>query len=145
MKELKLRRGGESDLPTLQRLLRSHQMETEVDPGEFWLAEVEGSLAGAARLEWEDGLAYLRPIAVEPDWQAQGIGRVLVQEIATGLHQLNVVARGEAIGFYRRLGFAPVDWEQVPERYRQECTACPDLETCRPAPMAWVRNQTGGS
>jgi N-acetylglutamate synthase-like GNAT family acetyltransferase len=141
MEKLIVRRGGENDLPALQKLLGSHQMETEVDPAEFWLAEVEGGLAGAARLEWEDGQAYLRPVAVDLEWQAQGIGRVLVQEIAADLTELNVVARGEALGFYTQLDFTPVDWEQVPERYRQECANCPDLETCRPAPMSWDRSQ----
>jgi N-acetylglutamate synthase-like GNAT family acetyltransferase len=143
MKELNVRRGGESDLTALQRLLESHQMKTEVDPAEFWLAEVEGGLAGAARLEWEDGLAYLRPVAVDPEWQAQGIGRRLIQELAEGLPELNVVARGEAVGFYTRLGFMPAAWEQVPERYRQECADCPDSESCQPQPMAWERGQKG--
>lgn len=140
MTELCVRRGVESDLHALQQLLSSHQMETEVDPTEFWLADVEGCLAGAARLEWEGGLAYLRPIAVDHQWQARGIGRALVEQIVVGLPQLNVVARGEAIGFYTRLGFVIVPWEQVPGRYRQECADCPDYPACGSRPMVWDRS-----
>ena len=145
MKDLLIRHGCESDLMALQALLASHRMETQVDPAEFWLAEVEGSLAGAARLEIENETAYLRPIAVDQNWQAKGIGRALIQKLVADLTQLNVVARGEAVGFYTQLDFMPVAWEQVPERYRQECADCSDYEACRPAPMIWDRGQTGSN
>lgn len=140
MTELCVRRGVENDLHALQQLLFSHQMETDVDPSEFWLADVEDHLVGVARLEWEGGLAYLRPIAVDHQWQAQGIGRALVERIVIGLPQINVVARGGAVGFYTRLGFVPAPWEQVPERYRQECEDCPGYPACEPRPMVWKRS-----
>ena len=143
MRDPVVRRGRESDRQALQELLASHQMETHVDPLDFWVAEVDESLAAAARLEQEDETVYLRPIAVDRKWQAKGIGRALIQELAADLPRLNVVARGEAVGFYTHLGFAPAAWEQVPQRYRQECADCPDLETCRPEPMTWDRGQTG--
>ena len=102
MKDFLVRRGCENDRQALQELLASYQMETDINPVEFWVAEVNDTLVGAVRLEQENQTAYLRPIAVDQKWQAQGIGRALMQEIMVGLPNLNVVARGEAAGFYRQ-------------------------------------------
>ena len=141
MKKLIVRRGCDSDRQGLQALLASHQMDTNIDPVEFWAAEVDGFLAGAARLESEDGLVYLRPIVVDRRWQAKGIGRALITELITDLPKLNVIARGEAVGFYVQMGFVPLAWGEVPDRFCQECADCYDLEICQPKPMTWQQSQ----
>lgn len=135
-----LRNGKESDRNALQDLLASYKMEADIAPDEFLFAEVDGRVVGAARLEYEEEAAYLRPIVVASEWQGKNIGSVLVERIVQGLQVLHVVARGKAAGFYRSLGFLPMTWEEVPERYRQECQTCPDLQECRPLPMVLTRS-----
>jgi len=137
MKELNIRRGVEDDRQALQALLAANQMTTDIDPGEFLLAIADGKLAGAARLEWQGQTAYLRPVVVDQKWQRKGVGRALIENIMVGLSDLVVVARGEAVGFYRQSGFLPIGWEKVSHRYRQECIECPDLRDCKPLPMRW--------
>lgn len=134
-----LRRGGETDRQALHGLLTSHQMESNIEPAEFLVAEIDGTLVGAARLEYEQQSAYLRPVLIYSKWQMKGIGRALVRALAKDLPSLHVVARGEATGFYERLGFLPMSWEQVPTHYREECVGCPDRAICRPVLMVLTR------
>jgi len=130
-----LRRGEEHDQLPLQALLSSYQMDAVLDAQEFLVAEMDGELVGAARLEYEEGKAYLRPVVVAANMQGQGVGRALVRALAQDLPALEVVARGKAAGFYKSLSFVTMPWEQVPGRYWQECHSCPDYEECRPEPM----------
>jgi len=130
-----MRNGTEADLPALQTILANNQMEVNVNPDEFLLAEIDGELVGIARLENEADQVYLRPIVVDSKWHGKNIGTALVRRIAHGVDVLHVVARGQSTGFYQKLGFLPIPWEQVPMRYQQECNACPDLAECQPQPM----------
>lgn len=130
-----LRNGTEADRQALQTLLENNQMEVDINPAEFLLAEINGELAGAARLEHENSHVYLRPVVVDSKWHGKNIGSALIRSIAQGVDMLYVVSRGKSTGFYQKLGFLPIPWEQVPERYRQECNTCPDLGHCQPIPM----------
>lgn len=71
-------------------------------------------------IERERGSWQLRQMAVRPDLQGRGVGRLLVEEALTrareaGVHQLWAHAREPAVPFYERLGFAAVGapFEQV--------------------------------
>ena len=130
-----LRKGEELDRLAIHSLLASYEMEADLPPSDFMVVEINGQLAGAARLEWEDQGVYVRPILVNPAWRRRSIGTALIRALTQNLSVLHVVARGQAIGFYRKLGFQPMSWDQVPERYRDECETCPNSNTCHPEPM----------
>ncbi len=58
----------------------------------------------------EDGSCELDDLFVEPDSMGLGIGRLLVEDVATraaaaGAIRVNVIANPRAVGFYQRLGF----------------------------------------
>ena len=130
-----LRQGEEADRSAIHDLLSFYEMEADLPGAEFIVVEIDGQIMGAARLEMEEQAAYIRPILVHPNWRRRNIGTALIGEIAKNLPALHVVARGEAVGFYQKIGFTPMPWDQVPERYRLECDACPELEACCPEPM----------
>lgn len=74
----------------------------------------DGEVVGFARAMSDEAFAvYIADILVSPDFQRQGIGRRLTQDILrhypldTFHHQVLVAERG-AEGFYRKLGLAPV-------------------------------------
>ena len=46
-----------------------------------------------------------------------------------------LVARGDAVEFYRAVGFSATQWRELPEVLRDECEACPDRVECEPQPM----------
>jgi ribosomal protein S18 acetylase RimI-like enzyme len=58
----------------------------------------------------EDGRCELDDLFVEPRWMRNGIGRMLVHDVATraaafGASYIDVIANPNALGFYSRLGF----------------------------------------
>ncbi|CAN7287869.1 GNAT family N-acetyltransferase [Mesorhizobium amorphae] len=73
-----------------------------------------GAPAGTARLDVAGPrLGIVRLVAIEPDLQRRGLGRILMQEVETyarrfGLQQLEVNSAKDAEGFYQRLGWVVV-------------------------------------
>lgn len=95
-------------LPELRKLI-------ERNPGLFLVAEEDGMVAGAVIGAWDGRRAWIYHLAVLPDRQGGGIGRMLMDELerrlrAVGATRLNLlVERGNAgvADFYRKLGYAP--------------------------------------
>ena len=146
MEEVHIRQGRPSDRPVLVRLLASQQMATDIDPVDFIMAEVNGRLLGAARLAWvgtDD--AFLRPIVVATEARGTGVGRALLERLFAVCSGISVIARGDAVPFYRQLGFTAMDWSSVPDDYRDECESCDDLAQCRPMSMRWTLKYDGPS
>lgn len=146
MEEVRIRQGRPSDGRALARLLASHRMATDIDPVDFIMAEINGRLLGAARLEWvgtDD--AFLRPIVVATGARGTGFGRALLKRLFGICSRISVIARGDAVPFYRHLGFTAMDWSSVPSEYRDECECCDDLAQCRPMSMRWTLKDEGPS
>ena len=138
------RQGRPEDNADVQDLLVMCGMSAEVDACECLLAEMEDKLVGLGRLEEAEGIAYLRPIAVSPHYQGQGIGHQLMQELLAGRDEVRVVARGEAAHFYSALGLRPMDWDSVYADYREECIHCSEHEQCRPIALRYQAGMDGG-
>lgn len=75
----------------------------------FFIAEIEGRMVGCAALEiysWK--LAEIRSLAVSPDAQGMGVGRMLVQtcvDLADERGILEVMAITSSDQFFRACGF----------------------------------------
>ena len=139
LEEVHIRQGRPTDGPALVCLLASHRMATDIDPVDFIMAEVHGRLLGAARLAWvgtDD--AFLRPIVVAAKSRGTGVGRALLERLFGTCSSISVIAQGDAVPFYRRLGFTAVDWSSAPGVYRDECECCEDMAQCRPMSMRWT-------
>ena len=137
--EVRIRQGRSSDGRALVRLLAAHQMATDIDPVDFIVAEVNGRLLGAARLAWvgvDD--AFLRPIVVATEARGTGLGRALLERLFGVCSSISVIARRDAVPFYRHLGFTAMDWSSIPSEYSDECECCDDLAQCRPMSMRWT-------
>lgn len=146
MEEVCIRQGRPSDKRALVRLLASERMATGIDSVNFIVAEANGRLLGAARLEWV-GMdeAFLRPIVVAAEARGRRLGRALLERLFAICSRISVVARGDAVSFYRHLGFTAMDWSSVPSEYRDECECCGDLAQCRPMSMRWTLKDEGPS
>ena len=66
---------GEAEGERLARLY------LEIDPGGAVVAVRDGRIAAAGFLHLRDEVASLGPVAVDPDFQAQGIGKLLVERL----------------------------------------------------------------
>ena len=92
---------AEKPVQLLAALRNSHTLVT---------ARVSGALVGIGNAISDGHLVvYFPHLLVRPDYQGQGIGRQMMQALLAkyqGYHQLMLVADGQALDFYRRLGFA---------------------------------------
>lgn len=92
---------AEKPVQLLAGLRNSHALVT---------ARVSGTLVGIGNAISDGHLVvYFPHLLVHPDFQGQGIGRQMMQALLDkyqGYHQLMLVADGQALDFYRRLGFA---------------------------------------
>jgi ribosomal protein S18 acetylase RimI-like enzyme len=67
------------------------------------------AVVGCVLFDWTTG--RLRAMAVDPALQGQGVGAQLVRRLeaevaARGVREVTLHARGNAVGFYARLGYA---------------------------------------
>jgi len=141
---VRIRQGRPSDGRALVRLLASDRMATDIDPSEFMIAEKDGRLLGAARLTWVGtNDAFLRPIVVATEARGTGLGRALLERLFGLCSSISVIARSDAVPFYRHLGFTDMDWSSLPVEYWDECECCDDLAQCRPMSMRWTLKDRG--
>jgi amino-acid N-acetyltransferase len=101
-----------------------------------YVARRDSRIVGTAALELYDGGALLRSVAVDPAERGSGLGRLLAER-AIGEAEARELAAvylltTTAEDYFRRLGFAVVTREQVPESVRASVefqSACPASAT----------------
>jgi amino-acid N-acetyltransferase len=116
-----LRRAARADHDAVATLLRDLDLPTEgiaewLD--EFWVAEHQSQVVGAAGMERYGDSGLLRSVAVAPAWRGTGIGRTLVERVleegrTAGVRDVYLLTT-TAEHYFPRLGFVCVDRECVP-------------------------------
>jgi ribosomal protein S18 acetylase RimI-like enzyme len=96
---------GHPDIDGPDAMLRVHNCQA----AEFLVAETAGRVAGMIRGAYDGSRAIIYLVSVHPDYQRQGIGRALVQEIARrfkerGAGSIAVIVPGDA-DFWKKLNF----------------------------------------
>jgi anaerobic selenocysteine-containing dehydrogenase/N-acetylglutamate synthase-like GNAT family acetyltransferase len=145
---LEVRNAGASDEDALTSLLFRCDMDYSGDVTDYTLIMDGTVIAACIRLENHEGVKMIRPLAVDALYRRQGLGTYLVERSLPPSTDKPVVlaARGEAVLFYRTLGFEETDWDRIPRTQNEDCRSCPDFERCKPVPMvrdAVVYRKTG--
>ena len=91
----------------------------EYKPGNHpLLLKLNGRAIGTVRLDdVGNGTGAVRLVAIEPDLQRQGHGRILSDHVENYAHRLGITklyvnAAPEAIGYYDKLGWKPELWDK---------------------------------
>ncbi len=97
----------------------------------------DDAVVGFCRLQDDvNGIAYVNPIVTYAPWRNYGVGRALIEDARRIAGELRLIARGTSEGFYRKLGFSEMGWDEVDLKAASEdCDNCPYRETCHPVPM----------
>jgi len=101
---------------------------------EFTVAEQGGRIVGVGALHviWED-LAEIRALAVDENYQRQGIGRGLVEAFlaeAVDLEIPRVFALTYHAPFFVKCGFRLIAKDELPQKVWKECINCPKFPMC---------------
>lgn len=95
-----------------------------------------GEIVGYLRLAFSpEGVAHVNPVVTYPTWRGYGVGRALMEEALERYGELRFVARGTSVGFYERLGYRAIPWDEVCLDVAEDCRGCTLAEECKPVPM----------
>ena len=83
--------------------------------------------------------AYVYPVAVFGEWQNHKVASTLIRHELDKAGELKLVACKPSQGFYPKLGFKPLAWEQIARQISHDCTVCANYEDC--GPKAFIINQ----
>jgi amino-acid N-acetyltransferase len=114
----------------------------------FFVAEQDGRAIGCCALEviWSD-LAEIKSLAVESTQRGKGVGTALVTaalEQARSLGVPCVFALTLEPVFFERVGFAPIQKEDLPMKVWSDCARCPKQSECDETAMIRTFGESGG-
>lgn len=97
-------------------------------PELFLVAERDGRLLGTAMAGFDGHRGWVNYLAVDPDVRRTGIGRRLMERVERelakrGCPKVNLQVRagnGDAVAFYRRLGYLPDDVVSLGKRLEDD-------------------------
>ena len=95
-----------------------------------------GDVVGFVRVaQGVNGIYHVNPVVTVSTWRGYGVGRALMEDAFKHYGELRLVARGSAVGFYERLGFTEITWDDIDKAEVDDCDHCPMRQECGPVPM----------
>ena len=91
------------------------ERKLRMQPELFLVAETDGGVVGTAMAGYDGHRGWVYYLAVQPDLQGRGIGRLLMAEVerlllGLGCPKVNLLVRStndRAVAFYERIGYRP--------------------------------------
>ncbi|NJR59915.1 MAG: GNAT family N-acetyltransferase [Cyanobacteria bacterium CRU_2_1] len=140
LKELRLTRATEADLPWMQQLLQENQLPDSDLPAvvnDLMLAYQGSELIGIAGIEPYPPYGLLRSFVITLSFRGQGYGRLLCNHLIahaswTGIRELYLLTT-TAESFFLKMGFDRVERQTVPlaiQNTREFSELCPSIAIC---------------
>ena len=126
------------DMVLIDAYARAEGMDVMPGPERIRVAvNDDDEVVGFCRLQDDvNGIAYVNPIVTYAAWRGYGVGRALIEDAHESAGELRLIARGTSVGFYEKLGFSELPWDQVDlEAAEEDCDNCPYREACSPVRM----------
>ncbi|MGI6368542.1 MAG: N-acetyltransferase [Anaerolineae bacterium] len=108
---------------------------------DFYVLEHAGEVIGCGALQfvWSD-MAEIRSLAILPEWQGKGLGRLLVDRLLdeARTHGIpNVFCLTYQDSFFARLGFRVIPHDTLPHKIWGDCLNCPKYPACDEVAMMY--------
>ena len=106
---------------------------------DFFVYEDNGKIVGVVSLHiyWQD-LAEIKSLAVLPEYQNKGIGKILVESCIYEADELGIekiFALTYVPDFFKKIGFKIVDKSLFPQKVWTECIHCVKFNDCQEVPV----------
>ena len=139
-----IRKAELRDVPAIFKLISRYVAEQVLlprpltnlyeDVWEFTVAEEDGELLGCGALKfYNQELAEIRSLAVDPALHSKGVGRMLTEALMDEAERCGlkrVFALTVTPGFFEKLGFQKAPRERFPIKVFQDCLGCPKYSCC---------------
>ncbi len=111
-----LRAAREADMPAIRALVRGERLDpTQLRFQQFHVIECDGQIVACGQLRRFAGAQELGSLVVRPEWRGRHLGALLIRHLVQAADApLYLECRGELAPFYRRYGFVPVRWRDLP-------------------------------
>ena len=140
----KIRNARLRDVPALFEMINRYARERVMLPRtlsdlyenvwEFSVAEERGRVLGCGALKfYNQEIAEIRSLCVEPGREAHGLGSALVERLLDEAERFGlktVFALTMAPGFFRKCGFCETSREKVPMKIWRDCLHCEKFSCC---------------
>lgn len=142
-----VRKARTDEVKKIQKLIEPYAREGEMLPrslGEIYehlrdymvitpprVSDIIGTCA--LHITWAD-LAEIRSLAVRKDYTRKGLGTTLVRAAVREARQLGcsrVFSLTFKPGFFIRLGFRPIEKNDLPQKVWTDCIRCPHFPDCQ--------------
>ncbi len=136
-----LRPATQEDMALIDAYALAEGMDAVGSPEGITVAQnADGEPVGFLRLVLgANGFWHVNPVVVYGPWRGYGVGRALTEAALAEKGELRLVARGSAVPFYEREGFAACAWDEVDLTVTEDCDGCPYRAECAPVPMVKIR------
>lgn len=139
-----IRRARDADIPQMLQVMEPFVKTGDLLPRtaahlareiERYVVATDGDrVVGTGALKpYSPDLAEVIALAVEPAYQGQGVGRLMVEnllKVAAELGIGEVFALTRRPGFFYRLGFTLASKERFPQKVWFDCARCPRQHSC---------------
>jgi amino-acid N-acetyltransferase len=111
-----LRAAREADMPSIRALVRRERLDpTQLRYRQFRVIECAGQIVACGQLRHFAGAQELGSLVVQSEWRGRHLGALLITHLIQAADApLYLECRGELAALYRRYGFVPVRWRDLP-------------------------------
>jgi N-acetylglutamate synthase-like GNAT family acetyltransferase len=152
--KLSIEFASQQDMDEVQTLLEDVGLGLSGDIEDHAVLRAEGVVCAAGKLhQTKINSFHLEVIGVRNEYHGDGLGTLFLSLLTsapwdychpmvlpvTGDYEVTCVAKGDAVHFYKKMGFEVYSFSGLAAKYSEQCDNCPDLATCRPLPMFWAK------
>jgi len=136
-----LRAARAADMPAIRALVRGARLDpTQLRYRQFRVIECAGQIVACGQLRRFAGARELGSLVVRPEWRGRHLGALLILHLIQAADApLYLECRGELAAFYRRYGFVPVHWRDLPRSLQPKFGVSRLLSTLFRQPTAMMR------
>jgi amino-acid N-acetyltransferase len=136
-----LRAAREVDMTAIRALVGSARLDpTQLRYRQFRVVECDGQIVACGQLRRFAGAQELGSLVVRPEWRGRRLGALLILHLIQAADApLYLECRGELAALYRRYGFVPVRWRDLPRSLQPKFGVSRLLSTLLRQPIAMMQ------